>query len=99
MSLLRCLLLGVALGGSACGSLELPAYDAGSGPTCYDDSECAPNGCCGTGTAVVHQSQAPDCSAVKCSGACPINGIKCGCAVPVCRLQRCSSAIATTAGC
>jgi hypothetical protein len=83
-------------------SCELPdpaPYDAGSGPVCYDDTECAPNACCGEGTAVVHKSQAPDCTTVKCSGACPINGIKCGCAVPVCRNQRCTSAISPMTGC
>lgn len=83
-------------------SCEIPEYrpaDAGSGKVCFDDSECAPNACCGMGTAIVHKSEAPDCTAVKCSGACPVNGIKCGCAVPVCRNQRCTSAIATTPGC
>ena len=83
----RCALLFVVALLGACESLETPLVDAGSGITCYDDSECAPNACCGDGTAIVHKSQAPDCSTVKCSGACPINGIKCGCAVPVCRLR------------
>lgn len=94
----RGLLLGALLLAS-CGALEAPGYDAGPGITCYDDTDCAPNGCCGMGTAVVHKSEAPDCSAATCSGSCPLNGIKCGCAVPVCRIQRCTSAIATTPGC
>ena len=94
----RPLLVAVALLAS-CGALDLPVYDAGSGPICYDDAECVPNACCGTGDAIVHKSLGPDCTTVKCSGACPINGIKCGCAVPVCRNQRCTSAIATTTGC
>ena len=89
----------VALVLAGCDVVEIPALDAGTGPTCYDDSDCAPNACCGMGTAVVHKSQAPDCTTVKCSGACPINGIKCGCAVPVCRTQRCTSAISTSPGC
>jgi hypothetical protein len=84
---------------ASCEPVDLPPVDAGSGPICYDDSDCAPNACCGTGTAVVHKSLAPDCTTIKCSGACPINGIKCGCAVPVCRIQRCTSAISTTSGC
>lgn len=82
---------------------ELPdpgPYDAGTGTVCYDDSECAPNACCGMGTAVINVADgAPDCRAVTCDGKCPANGIKCGCAVPVCRNSRCTSAISTTPGC
>ncbi len=86
---------------AGCALPDLPAYDAGSGTVCYDDSDCTPNGCCGTGDAVIHVSDpgVPDCRAVSCDGKCPANGIKCGCAVPVCRNARCSSAIATTPGC
>ncbi len=94
----RRLILAVVLLAS-CEPLAPPSTDAGAGITCYDDSECAPNACCGMGSAIVHKSEAPDCSAVKCTGTCPVNGIKCGCAVPVCRSQRCTSAIATTPGC
>lgn len=95
----RPLLLVAAVLLGACDLPELTSSDGGNGITCYDDSDCAPNGCCGQGTAVVHKSQAPDCTTVRCSGMCPVNGIKCGCAIPVCRSQRCTSAISTTTGC
>ena len=66
---------------------------------CYDDTDCAPNGCCGEGTAIVHRMNAPDCSAVECTNSCPQNGIKCGCAVPVCRDGRCVAAISPSPDC
>ena len=83
----------VALAG--CGELFPGLQDAGAGKTCFQDSDCAPNGCCGMGTDVVHVSDAPECSAVVCTGTCPKQGIKCGCAIPVCRNQRCTAALAT----
>ena len=85
--MIRALLVMAALLVSSCELPSVSPADAG-GITCFDDTDCTPNACCGMGTAVVHKSQAPDCTTVKCSGMCPINGIKCGCAVPVCRSQR-----------
>jgi hypothetical protein len=79
--------------------LGLPEPEPMPGKVCYDDTDCAPNGCCGMGTDIVHVSDAPSCSGVQCSGSCPVNGIKCGCAVPVCRGSRCTSAISVTPDC
>lgn len=87
------LLAVLVLGG--CGDVVLSGRDAGPGKTCFADTDCAPNGCCGMGDAVVHVSDAPDCSQAVCTGTCPKQGIKCGCAVPVCRDQRCTAALAT----
>lgn len=89
---LLALLLSLA---SGCGALVLPGTDGGTGARCDVDADCAPNACCGVGDAVVHVSQAPDCSQVTCTNTCPKQGIKCGCAVPVCRDQRCTAALAT----
>jgi hypothetical protein len=87
---------GVSL--AACGPIDFPPEPL-PGEICYQDSDCVPNGCCGMGTAIVEKSHAPDCSAVKCDGTCPASGIKCGCALPVCRSARCASAVATTPNC
>lgn len=70
-----------------------------TGDPCNVDTDCAPNACCGMGDAIVAASKAPDCSTAKCSGACPVTGIKCGCAVAVCRNSRCAPAISTAPNC
>jgi hypothetical protein len=59
---------------------------------CYQDSDCAPNGCCGEGTNPTHVSEAPSCSGVRCSGACSPNTIDCGRCIAVCRDSRCAAA-------
>ncbi len=69
------------------------------GKTCYEDTDCAPNGCCGMGTEIVHVDDAPNCSTTQCMGNCPVSGIKCGCGVPVCRSNRCTSAISSSPDC
>ena len=93
-------LLALITAGS-CGFYEPAGYmpPAASDVVCYDDSDCAPNGCCGEGTAIVHVSEAPSCGGRQCSGACPANGIRCGCAVPICRDGRCVAAISTSPDC
>jgi hypothetical protein len=83
----------------AFGCGPITPYAPPPGDTCYDDTDCMPNACCGKGDAIVFKTHAPDCTTVKCDGSCPPDGIKCGCAVPVCRNSRCTSAIATTTGC
>ena len=101
MPAMRRALVGVALAVTACGPVEFTTDvpPDGSGKICYDDTDCAPNACCGEGTAIVHKDDAPDCSAVHCSGHCPARGIKCGCAVPVCSSGRCIAAISPTPDC
>jgi hypothetical protein len=84
----------------SCGPIDFDdTYPPPGGPVCYDDTDCAPNACCGEGDAVVHVDQAPDCSLARCSGSCPIHGIRCGCAVPVCRSGQCVAAISPTPDC
>lgn len=87
------------LGLSACGPIDLTTYVPPDGKVCADDADCAPNGCCGEGDAIVHKDDAPDCSAAKCNSGCPLHGIKCGCAVPLCRSSRCVAAISPTPDC
>jgi hypothetical protein len=91
------LVLGVLAG---CG-LEDMAVDegGGSGPVCYTDSDCVPNGCCGRGTGAVHVSDAPDCRGVSCDGTCPSNMINCGCGIPVCRNNHCEAAFTSNDRC
>lgn len=72
---------------------EFPVEDNGSGPVCYEDADCVPNGCCGEGTGAVHVELAPDCAAVQCSGSCPASEVNCGCGYPVCRNSRCVVAV------
>ena len=85
---------------AACGPVDLTTYVPPDGKACYDDSDCVPNDCCGNGDTVVHKDDAPDCTTVSCGGtACPIHGIKCGCAVPVCRQSRCIAATSPTPEC
>jgi hypothetical protein len=59
---------------------------------CYQNSDCAPNGCCGEGTNPTHVSEAPDCRNVRCTGTCAVNSIDCGRCIPVCRDSRCAAA-------
>lgn len=90
-SVVSCLIVCVFV--ASCDFVPVEPDPTPSGAICYADSDCAPNACCGQGTAIVHASMAPDCRAVSCDGSCPVNGIRCGCAVPVCRDSRCTSAI------
>ena len=83
-----------------CGSFfpEPPVADAGR--ACVQDSECVPNGCCGQGTAAVHELDAPtSCGQLTCSGMCPQAQVRCGCGLPVCRDSRCTVAVATDPSC
>ncbi|MBK7858169.1 MAG: hypothetical protein IPJ65_06000 [Archangiaceae bacterium] len=97
---MRRLLVTLAAVAAACGPVDFSTYvPPDNGKLCYDDADCAPNGCCGMGTAIVHKDDAPDCSAASCTGSCPVNGIKCGCAVPLCRNSRCVAAISPTPDC
>ena len=95
------LVLGLALGfGAGCG-VDLPTDTGtgGSGPVCFQDSDCVPNGCCGRGTGAVHVSEAPDCSGVACDGSCPANEVNCGCGIPVCSDSHCTVAVTTGPNC
>ncbi len=84
--------LGGILGGAllalaACG----PADDGGGGvvgDVCTQQSDCVPNGCCGTGTGVVNVSRAPSCPA---PASCPAGSpdptnatLNNGCGTPYC---------------
>ena len=86
---------------ASCGVYDLPSYmpPPASDVVCYDDSDCAPNGCCGEGDAIVHVTMAPSCTGRTCTGSCPRNGIMCGCAVPVCRDGQCRAAVSPTPDC
>ena len=84
---------------TGCGLVpDFPDSDGG-GTVCYLDADCVPNGCCGDGTWAVHVDEAPDCSAVRCSGSCPLAEVNCGCGLPVCRQNRCSVAVSTDPAC
>ncbi|WP_224365282.1 hypothetical protein [Hyalangium versicolor] len=92
---LAALVLGVSLGllGTGCEPIDPIDIPVGlSDKTCYRDSDCAPNGCCGEGTHPTHVSEAPDCSNVRCDGTCQANSIDCGRCVPYCRDSRCEAA-------
>jgi len=90
--------LSMLLAAAGCGVIDdFPTGDGGI--ECYVDADCAPNACCGLGTAAVPLSQAPDCSAVKCDGQCPIDQVNCGCGLPVCRLNQCAVAVSTDPSC
>lgn len=90
------LLLSVWLAG--CGTLiETPLPDAGR--ACTQDSDCVPNGCCGEGTSAIHVLDAPDCTTVRCSGMCPLDQLRCGCGLPLCRDARCAVAVAVDPRC
>src|SRR5437868_679616 len=87
----------VLASGAACGSVIEPVMNnSQAGPNCSQNEDCVPNACCGRGTRAVHLSEAPDCSAVKCSARCPPAELDCGCALPVCRNGHC--AVAYTSG-
>jgi hypothetical protein len=94
-------LLGVWVGGLSCGPILEDPLDGDplDGPTCFSDSDCVPNGCCGQGTGAVHESEAPDCRAVRCSGTCNPSMVQCGCGIPLCRNSRCAVAYTSGSGC
>ena len=101
------LLCGLALGLTA--GCE-PALDVGGGGgavppgisnvTCFQDTDCVPNDCCGGGTGVVHVDEAPECRGVlcgRCDAECTANDctpstLRCGTCIPVCRNSRCAAA-------
>lgn len=90
-------LLGAALVSFGCGSIiDLPPDTS---RPCAADADCVPNGCCGEGSGAIHTLDAPDCTAVRCSGMCPLAQVRCGCGLPVCRDSRCSVAVSTEPGC
>lgn len=60
--------------------------------TCYQDSDCTGNACCGRGTNPTHVEDGPDCSDVRCNGQCPPDGIDCGRCLVICRNSRCEAA-------
>ena len=70
------------------GGIPTPESDR----TCYQDSDCTGNACCGEGTRPTHVQDGPNCSAVKCTGTCPANGLDCGRCFVVCRESRCAAA-------
>jgi hypothetical protein len=82
---------------SACGPFLEDVEDQGSGgvsgPICYSNSDCVPDGCCGQATAAVHVLEARGCSHVRCTGTCPSHMTHCGCGLPVCRDGRCTVAL------
>jgi hypothetical protein len=82
-----------------CGLGGAPLDDGGSGPICYSDADCVPNGCCGRGTGAVHVSIGPNCSAVDCDGTCPMGMIDCGCGIPVCTDNHCQAAFTSNDHC
>ncbi|QRN99867.1 hypothetical protein JRI60_12970 [Archangium violaceum] len=93
---LAALVLGAVLGWAAgCGPVE---GDFGVAPeplsnrVCYNDSDCTGNACCGEGTNPTHVQDGPNCSNVRCSGTCPVNGIECGRCLVICRDSRCEAA-------
>ena len=87
------LMLALFLG---CGSSVDPGAGGGTGPVCYNNTDCVPNGCCGTSSSVTDKAHAPNCSTQTCANACPVEDLNCGCGTPVCKDSHC--AIATTTG-
>ena len=89
------LVLGAALGMAAgCGPID-PGFDSPtplSSRTCYQDSDCTGDACCGLGTHPTHVQDGPDCSNVMCDGSCPANGLDCGRCLVICRDSRCDAA-------
>lgn len=81
-----------------CGLADFP-QPTPMGPGCTADSECVPNGCCGTASEAVHVSLGPSCSATQCMNSCPVQGVKCGCGLPVCRDSRCAVALSSEPQC
>jgi len=84
---------------TGCGVLDYVPPGGDGGIECYVDTDCAPNGCCGEGTAAVPLDLAPDCSGVVCSGTCPEGQVNCGCGLPVCRQNQCTVAVSTDPQC
>jgi hypothetical protein len=87
--------LGVLLGlGVGCEPVDpIEELPVGLSDTiCYQNSDCAPNGCCGAATNPTHVSEAPSCAGVRCDGTCAANTIDCGRCVPTCRDSRCAAA-------
>lgn len=93
---LAALVLGVSLGLAGAGCEPIDSIDdvpvGLSDKTCYQDSDCATNGCCGEGTNPTHVSEAPSCTGVRCDGTCPVNTIDCGRCIPHCRDSLCVAA-------
>lgn len=83
--------LGLAAGCEPIDVIEEPPPGI-SDTVCYENSDCAPNGCCGQGTNPTHVSEAPDCRNVRCEGPCQPNTIECGRCVATCRDSRCAAA-------
>jgi hypothetical protein len=92
---LAAVFLGVVLGlGVGCEPID-PGKEIPPGVSdtiCYQNSDCAPNGCCGEATHPTHVSEAPDCSSVRCTGTCEPHTIDCGRCIAACRDSRCESA-------
>lgn len=92
--------LGLVLGlGVGCEIGDLGMGDippATSTITCYSDSDCATDACCGQGSEILHRSEAPSCSNVSCGSLCPAGtpsySVDCGRCIPVCRDSRCAPA-------
>ncbi|RKG70629.1 hypothetical protein D7V80_04560 [Corallococcus sp. CA054B] len=83
------------LAGCDLGVEDLPIGDTPpvlSSQVCYDDSDCVANACCGEGTAITHRDVGPDCTGVRCDGACTPNSVDCGRCIPTCRNARCAAA-------
>lgn len=94
---LSSLLWGAVVSLSAgCGPVDLD--DLGDTPsplsnrTCYQDSDCTGNACCGRGTNPTHVQDGPDCSDVRCDGQCRLDSIDCGRCLVICRDSRCEAA-------
>lgn len=88
----------VSLTGSlaGCDPAEFPGTGGpgpAPGPVCYVDEDCVPADCCGEGSGVVHDSQAPSCFDVQCNTNCDPSQVSCGCGVPYCRDGRCVAAV------
>lgn len=82
---------------AGCGVVDPGNPDGGR--VCYVDTDCVPDGCCGQGTASIHVLDGPDCSMIRCDGQCPLEQVRCGCGLPVCRDSRCQVAVSTEPRC
>jgi hypothetical protein len=92
---LAAFLLGAVLGlGVGCEPIDpIDEVPIGlSDKICYQNSDCAPNGCCGEATNPTHVTEAPNCANVRCDGTCPRDSIDCGRCIPTCRDSRCEAA-------
>ena len=85
-------LLGMAAG---CGPVETN-FDEPPAPLsnriCYTDADCTGNACCGLGTNPTHVQDGPNCTNVRCTNDCPVNGLDCGRCLVICRNSRCEAA-------